>query len=284
VKEIVRHVIQRTARVPVLGRLYDVFQTVRRASGWIYDVSRHHQRPADLRRLEARLAALSLSDLAVKHGPFAGMRYPSARAHGSMLLPKLIGSYERELHATLAALGDAYTSVVDIGCAEGYYAVGLALRMPGARVFAFDTAAEARDWCRALAAANGVADRVHVAGSCDQATLAALDLGARSLFVCDCEGYEKVLIDARMGGRLGDHDLIVETHDFLDIGISTAIKRALAATHHLSSVYSTDDIQKALGYDYPELAGFSLQDRCSILAEGRPAIMEWVIARSRTRG
>ena len=64
-----------------------------------------------------------VSGLKVIHGPFEGLQYPDARSSGSSLLPKLIGSYEHELHEIINdALGQSYTDLVDIGCAEGYYA------------------------------------------------------------------------------------------------------------------------------------------------------------------
>src|SRR5262245_41340678 len=74
-------------------------------------------------------------NLSVQRGPFAGMVYPDHAAVGSTLYPKLLGSYERELHQTvddIVRLG--YDTVVDIGAAEGYYAVGLAMKMPGTQV------------------------------------------------------------------------------------------------------------------------------------------------------
>jgi hypothetical protein len=37
-------------------------------------------------------------EMTVRSGPFQGMRYPGAEAAGSALIPKLLGSYQRELH------------------------------------------------------------------------------------------------------------------------------------------------------------------------------------------
>src|SRR5207302_355482 len=63
-------------------------------------------------------------------GPFAGMEYVSAATEGA-LVPRLLGTYESELHPHLQAFAEAgLDCVVDVGCAEGYYAVGLARMMP----------------------------------------------------------------------------------------------------------------------------------------------------------
>ena len=62
----------------------------------------------------------------VTSGPFAGMRYIDA-SFGSAYIPKLLGTYEQELSNVLAGIiAKRPKAVVDVGAAEGYYAVGLA--------------------------------------------------------------------------------------------------------------------------------------------------------------
>ena len=78
------------------------------------------------------------TDCKVRLGPFAGMRYVS-NSIGGAYLPKLLGIYERELTQVMeAACARQPRLIVDIGAAEGYYAVGLALRNPQATVIAFE--------------------------------------------------------------------------------------------------------------------------------------------------
>jgi hypothetical protein len=225
-----------------------------------------------------RIATELFPSLTVATGPFEGMRYPNLRSVGSALLPKLLGSYESELHPVLEQLlRQPYDAVVDVGCAEGYYAVGIGLRLGTAEIYAFDTDSRAREVCGEMAKLNGVAQRVHVGGLCDKAVLKSLPLGDRALIIADCEGYEKQLFDSEMAGVLARHDLIIETHDFIDISISKYIREVFARTHCIRSIRSVDDIQKAHTYDYPQLEKFTLSERRLILGERRPAIMEWFV-------
>ena len=77
--------------------------------------------------------------LTILQGPFQDMAYVGAATEGA-LLPRLIGSYEQELHPAIAAfVAEAPDCVIDVGCAEGYYAVGLVRLMPGVEVHARDT-------------------------------------------------------------------------------------------------------------------------------------------------
>jgi hypothetical protein len=53
-------------------------------------------------------------------GPFKGMDYVAAATEGA-LLPRLLGSYEGELHPHLQAFAEQDLEVIiDVGCAEGY--------------------------------------------------------------------------------------------------------------------------------------------------------------------
>jgi precorrin-6B methylase 2 len=217
-------------------------------------------------------------NLTVANGPFQGMRYPTAESYGSMLLPKLLGSYESELHDALASFFvNDYSTIVDIGCAEGYYAVGLGRRFPQAKVFAFDTSRKARQMCAEMAVLNGVQNRIHIASFCDENSLKSVSLGKKALIVSDCEGYENVLFSAEMAEFLAGHDLIVEAHDFINIEISPNLRRVFAKTHRVDVITSTDDIEKAHTYQYSELTSYGTDERHKILGERRPGIMKWLV-------
>jgi hypothetical protein len=99
----------------------------------------------------------------------------------------------------------------------------------------------------------------------------------KALIVADCEGYEIELLTSEViaAGRL--HTFLVETHDLLNLHISPTLKSRFAETHQMTSIKSLDDIHKVHEYDYPELAGFSLEARRELLGEFRPSIMEWLL-------
>src|SRR5262249_43020464 len=130
----------------------------------------------------------------VVSGPFAGM---TLLPEACDLPSKLLGCYEAELHLAIAkAVGRNPTVVVNIGCGQGYYAVGLARLLPRARVFAFDINAESQEICRRVAVANQVSDRLMVAGKCEIEVLRQVSGQAeRPLLVVDCEGAELELLD-----------------------------------------------------------------------------------------
>lgn len=67
---------------------------------------------------------------------------------GNHQVPYILGSYEEELHEVVEEIiARSPAVVVDIGAAEGYYAIGFARRLPKTTVFAIDLDSRARQVC-----------------------------------------------------------------------------------------------------------------------------------------
>ena len=203
----------------------------------------------------------------VRRGPFAGLRYPSRHSAGSAFWTKLIGAYELELHDVVEqACARGYDLVIDVGAAEGYYAIGLARRMPGCRVVAFEGTDDGQRLLRAMAEANGVADRVEVRGWCDPAGLAALAdemRAGRTLVLCDAEGSEYDLLDPERLPALERCDLIVELHLVRGMRPRRWAAERFGATHDVVFV----DVASRDPNRYPELDVLADEDRPGLLVE-----------------
>jgi hypothetical protein len=216
--------------------------------------------------------------LVVQAGPFAGMSYV-AQAVCSTLAPKLLGSYEEELRGVLSQIfATDYETVIDVGCAEGYYAVGLAMRLPQARVHAFDIDERARQLCDTMARANNVAPQVLIEGECTHERLQELTQAGRTLIVCDCEGYELELLQPELVTGLKTSDLLVELHDMIDPRITPTITARFAATHEIMLVDSVDRDPN----NYPPLEEFNLLTRRVALSEFRDGQMQWAFMRAKS--
>jgi hypothetical protein len=169
----------------------------------------------------------------VAQGPFRGMRLQ--RWFGGRWLRQLLGTYEREIWPAveeLCALDPQL--IVNIGAANGYYSVGLALRLPRARVIAFEGDAVLKRVLRRTARANGVAERVHARGWCDPAKLRqALASPVQRAVVCDADGGEDVLLDPERVPELTVIPILVELHDHLCAGVSDRIRARFQPTHRI---------------------------------------------------
>jgi hypothetical protein len=192
------------------------------------------------------------------------------------LIAKVAGTYEAELHTALAGwLQTDISLVVNVGCADGYYAVGLARALPEVEVLAYDIDPPARIRCNEMAQINDVAERVSVEGECLPETLAALPR-SRVALVCDCEGCEKTLLDPALAPTLSGWRLIVELHDFLDATITDTITARFSQTHEIEIIPSLP----AQSTDLPEFAFMTPRQRRAVLTE-RPVPMSWAHMRPR---
>lgn len=204
--------------------------------------------PADARHLAEALRHLAKwraeliantiaqrSGTMVLSGPFKGMDYGLAASEGSRSA-RLLGCYEASLAPVIEEIiARAYPLVIDIGSAEGYYAVGLATRMPSARVLARDASDKAQALCRALAARNGVADRVEIGGLFTHADF-AIAQAQPTLVLCDIEGAEVELLDPALAPGLLHADILVECHDSLRPGITDLLTTRFAASHAIQRI------------------------------------------------
>jgi hypothetical protein len=222
------------------------------------------------RRVERLVARQYGSRVAA--GPFAGMLYLD-RASGSVLAPKLLGSYEAEISNWIKTiLARSYPRIIDIGSAEGYYAVGFARQIPKVRIFAFDSDPAAQAACRELAVLNGVMERLEVLGFCDQSALGQV-LCPGAFIVCDCEGAEEDLLDPSTLHELENCDLLVETHDFARPGVCALLEKRFKATHIIESA----DIKLRDPSDYPQVSFLKKSYRALALNEIRFAGQRWLM-------
>lgn len=223
------------------------------------------------------------SDRIVKNGPFKGLKYPSNESFGSSLYPKLLGSYENEINEILADICNTpYSDVLDIGCAEGYYAIGLALKMPNSIIHAYDVDSYAISLCTKMGDYNGVSSRLKTHSFCSEETLRNFKFNGRGLIVCDCEGYEKKLFTKDSVKNLGNCDILIETHDLYDLTISYYLENLFSKSHSLTVIKSIDDLQKLKLYQFPEIEQLDMQSKLLLMQEERGGIMEWHYYKARS--
>ena len=163
-------------------------------------------------------------------GPFEGMDYVRRSEFGNPV-PKLLGCFEQPLQPHIErAISAAYPVVMNVGCAEGYYAVGMARRMPTARVVAFDKDSRARQACAELAAINSVADRIEIGGEIQTGDFANY-AGRPVLVLCDIEGAELEILSPDGAPALRYMDMIVESHECFVPGVTRELIKRFASSH-----------------------------------------------------
>ena len=256
---ILRHLIETLARTDLV-----TMDKVRA----VYEISLAHRMSA------VSYAIAPLLEEVVASGPFTGMSYALAATEGC-IIPKLVGCYEAELHDDLHVVAASnYETVLNIGCAEGYYAVGFARAIPMATVYAWDVDETARRRTLRNAERNGVSDRLVVGEKVVPIHFAQFE-GQRVFVLCDIEGAEFELLNPEIAPALRKFDMIVELHPGPERDIDLFIRR-FEASHDTELRWPTARDPNV----YKALARLPLFDRVLALTE-RLEETPWAILKSK---
>jgi len=213
-------------------------------------------------------------------GPFTGLRYVD-QSVGSMWWPKILGTYELELAEIIGRIcAENPPWVIDIGAAEGYYAVGMAWRCPQSRVIAFEGDHAGRQLQGELALLNHVDDRLHIEGFCDAPALRrALAFARGGFIICDIEGGERMLLNPAIIPELVDDPwtLLVEIHDNVDATIADTLIERFKSTHSIREIASQPRLASDLAT--PIRRNYLSRWIPAYLDERRPGPMRWLLLR-----
>jgi hypothetical protein len=212
----------------------------------------------------------------IRGGPFKGMRYvgdsPSVQ-----IAPFLLGLNEMEIWPFVQRLlAPGFDVFVNVGAAEGYYAVGFARFSPVPRVISYEGDQLGRVLTRFMARKNGVAERVDVRGACNPELLAeALAPYTKPTLLIDVEGYEEELADPERIPALRRATMIIELHEH-QRPMADILRPRFSATHVIEEIWTCprtpDDLPKNL---WPATMFFSRERLLELGTEQRGMPMRW---------
>lgn len=216
----------------------------------------------------------------VLSGPFRGMLIPSSLP-GGIAGRFLLGTHELELHAVLETLvASNPRTIINCGAAQGYYAIGLALRCPGARVTAYEADETLHPHIARAAELNGVGNRVAVRGACSSEALREIARASPppTVVIADIDGGERAVFDRGTVAALSRATVLIETHDARVQGTSDALRANFGSSHRAEVVSPRErtvaDIPAGMaGGVWRLLASALLWE----MREGRPTDQQWLL-------
>ena len=206
----------------------------------------------------------------VQSGPFTGMSLLREVAWVETYLPPLLlGCYEEELHGVINQQiirlnkFERTPNIVVVGCAEGYYAVGLACRIPKARVYALDKEDTALEISTKAAKAN--AAQLCTGRSLDEV------FEAPDFIVMDCEGAEVEYLNLDKFPALANAQIIVELHNYDGQKTDDILLERFRGTHRIDLIAEGPRNPN----NYKQLCPLPSDHRWLAVSEGRPCLMGW---------
>ena len=218
----------------------------------------------------------------VMGGPFQGMMYGGTSSFCSAYYPKILGTYEMELIPAINAfLEKRYLKIVDVGAADGFYAVGFALKSPESKIIAYEQSPRARKQLSILAWTNGVQDSIEIRERCERNDMMSLP-STPGLLIVDCEGYEELLLDDSVIQHLKDWDFLIETHDGFSRGVTRRLIERFNASHNITVIDTIHDLDKADRCMPSCIAHLQRKHQDLLVAEQREhATLRWLVCHSR---
>jgi len=199
-------------------------------------------------------------------GPFKDMVWSSSRVSwgDGDLGSRLLGIYEQELHSIIEEIVKLEPRrIVNVGCAEGYYAVGLARRLPLTRVIAVDQNDAARSYTLANAADNAV----------NLSTLSSPPEPEKGdVWIVDIEGAEYELLDPTKLSLLRESYILVELHEWTRQNLKKTMALRFNESHDIEEVNSSLRDPNA----FEVCRGMPDAQKWAVVSEGRPQSMAWL--------
>lgn len=272
--------------------LISKFQAVLRQGGVSHAVRRtcdylKYKRALNAHRKQLALQVANLYQWQVAYGPFAGMKISPASWWGQTdLASKILGFYEAEVLEALCRVDQAKRRhFIDLGAADGYYAIGSVISGLFQDAFAFEMSERGQAVIRANAQINGVGEAVHVFGYADASfdrLIPGVNL-AQAVMLVDIEGGEFDLLTEALLRKLQETVLIIELHEFM---VENGAAKLAALTDRLQKTHSLAWLKTGARNPaaFEALAQLNDTDRWLVCSEGRMQLQQWVVCHPLSAG
>jgi len=235
----------------------------------------NYQKYAGRRRDELSKFISELKNYTVGYGPFQGLKFSGHEIWTKHCLGNMIlGLYEKEVMDEIILSAGKYQIFLDVGAADGFFAVGVLLKNIYERCLAYEIDITAQKNIRNLAKINGVEEKIEIFSEFNAQTLETQKI-EKCIILIDIEGAEFDLLDQTTFLNLKRCKLIVELHEFGENSnqkISQLIEKS-NSTHKFKFLETGPRDLSSI----PEVRNLSDNDRWLLCSEGRPYLMRWIV-------
>lgn len=214
----------------------------------------------------------------VRYGPFTGLKLERNPWWGRLDLgSQCLGLYELEILNFLSHLEPGrFSTFIDIGAADGYYAVGMlkSLRIP--KAICFERSDSGRDAIGRLWRNNGSEGVLEVLAEANPRTIAELSQNDLScaLVMVDIEGAEFDLLVKKTLSILKFCTVIIEIHNWIDDFLARYTEFLHDASKHYD-IAILERLDRSTSH-INELRDFTDDNRLLLVSERRPCLMRFL--------
>jgi hypothetical protein len=244
------------------------------------EAERESWRNETIRQRQARIS-LEVFDMVkgiVRYGPFAGLKLERDAWWGCLDLgSQCLGLYELEILNFVAHMKRGqFSTFIDIGAADGYYAIGMLKSQKVRKAICFEQSEKGRETILKNWQHNGSEGILEIFAEATLETIRALpqaDL-AGALIMIDIEGAEFDLLVEQTFSALRSCTIIIEIHNWID-----DFSARYAAFLHDAAKYFEIEIFEPIERptsSIKELKDFTDDNRLLLASERRPCLMRFL--------
>ena len=189
----------------------------------------------------------------------------------------ILGLYEKEIIEILLNTSKERSVFIDIGAADGYYAVSSVKNYFFNRSYCFEIEQKGRSVIRQNSILNGVAEKVIIFGEANRKSLLKIPKAdiSNSVVLIDIEGFEFDFLDTNILNILKESICIIELHDWF---FEDGKKRLEELRKRASKNFKISEfkLRSRDTSNIKELDLYSDNERWIICSEGRPRSMTWL--------
>lgn len=214
----------------------------------------------------------------VQYGPFCGLKLNKDTWWGkSDLGSQCLGLYEAEILEYLRAAGNKkYKTFVDIGAADGYYAIGMLVSGLVDNVVCFEVSETGQAAIQENWKTNDSVGQLKVFGEANTSSIKALSKETlKDAFVLiDIEGYEFELLNTDVIQHLKGCDLIIEVHNWVD-DFQIKYETLLRELSGFFNINMLDSVERQTS-NIDLLRSYTDDNRLLLVSERRPCRMRFL--------
>ena len=214
----------------------------------------------------------------VKYGPFQGLRLNRKTWWGkSDLGAQCLGLYEKEILDEIGGQRKGkYQTFIDIGAADGYYAVGMLLAGIVDNVISFEISEVGREAINENWVNNGNPGAITLYGEANHASLKVIPkhIFDNALVLIDIEGYEFELLTKDVIKQLQFSEVIIEIHNWID-DFETRYAQLLWDLSEYFNIEKIAPVERDTT-SYSELRSYTDDNRLLLISERRPCLMRFL--------
>lgn len=195
---------------------------------------------------------------------------------------QILGLYEQEVQFCISSNCQPYGTFIDVGAADGYYAVGCLFASCFNRCIVFEQNDSSRLSIEKLAIVNMVSESITISSACTRESILDLseDVRNNSFLLIDIEGGEYELLTDEVIALFQGSFFVIELHPFASHDGETATDELCKRFFNTHTVQRVDQGARNPN-QFHALKHLHDNERWLLASENRGQLMEWLVARPR---